>query len=97
MNREYERLLGVSPADLRLRLEPFGWHTLWHVASLDDAILLSQGIFGALFGISRNFSVVITLMNKVSSFMHIHVSLLFLAEWAGGVVVVDVTTVWRVG
>jgi hypothetical protein len=46
INSEYERLLGVSPHDCRLRMEPFGWHALWHVASLDDAKRLSKAFFG---------------------------------------------------
>jgi hypothetical protein len=44
INREYERLLGISPNDLRMRMEPFGWHAFWNVASLDDAKTLSQAM-----------------------------------------------------
>jgi hypothetical protein len=58
VNREYERLLGYSPRDIRFRLDPFGWRGFWRMQTLDEAIAMSRIFFRCMMGLESDFRMV---------------------------------------
>jgi hypothetical protein len=58
VNREYERLLGYSPRDIRFRLDPFAWRAFWRMQTLDEAIAVSRLFFRCMLGLESDFRMV---------------------------------------